>query len=383
MGQTLSAPVVDKLTHQGKDSHFIYGVSAMQGWRISMEDAHCTELDVDGTNASFFGVYDGHGGSTIAQYTGENLHHRVINNPYFAKKEYEKALTAAFKELDKELLEDPNFAYDPSGCTAVTALVTPDRKTIYVANAGDSRAIISISGKHKALSYDHKPSDAKESQRITNAGGFVEFGRVNGNLALSRAIGDFEFKQNSSLSPEEQAVTCKPDVIQHNITADDEFFVLACDGIWDCMSNQEVVQYIREKLAQKMRLEDICEEIMEDCLAPESDASNVGCDNMSIMIIGILNGKTEEEWYDWMAQRATPKKDALGNDISNSDAESVGNDDNVEENNNGSEDANKVSASATEPIAVPAEDIIEKVPLNNMNIDTSTAKNGETDHKAK
>lgn len=69
-----------------------------------------------------------------------------------------------------------------------------------------------------------------EKARICAAGGFVDFGRVNGNLALSRAIGDFEFKKSAELSPEQQIVTAFPDVISHTITDDDEFLVIACDG---------------------------------------------------------------------------------------------------------------------------------------------------------
>jgi hypothetical protein len=71
---------------------------------------------------------------------------------------------------------------------------------------------------------------AGEKARIVAAGGFVDFGRVNGNLALSRAIGDFEFKKSADLSPEQQIVTVYPDVIVHDITDDDEFLVIACDG---------------------------------------------------------------------------------------------------------------------------------------------------------
>lgn len=69
-----------------------------------------------------------------------------------------------------------------------------------------------------------------EKARITAAGGFVDFGRVNGNLALSRAIGDFEFKKSAELAPEQQIVTAYPDVVVHDISDDDEFLVLACDG---------------------------------------------------------------------------------------------------------------------------------------------------------
>lgn len=69
-----------------------------------------------------------------------------------------------------------------------------------------------------------------EKNRINAAGGFVDFGRVNGNLALSRAIGDFEFKKSAELAPEAQIVTAFPDVETHDLTDDDEFLVLACDG---------------------------------------------------------------------------------------------------------------------------------------------------------
>ena len=69
-----------------------------------------------------------------------------------------------------------------------------------------------------------------ERARICAAGGFVDFGRVNGNLALSRAIGDFEFKKSPELSPEQQIVTAFPDVVVHDISSDDEFVVVACDG---------------------------------------------------------------------------------------------------------------------------------------------------------
>jgi serine/threonine protein phosphatase PrpC len=124
-----------------------------------------------------------------------------------------------------------------------------------------------------------------------------------GNLALSRAFGDFEFKQNDTLPPELQAVTCEPDIIQHDRTEQDEFLVLACDGIWDCMTNQQVVNYVLQQLSERHKLDTICEEIMDYCLAPTSEGGGVGCDNMSVIIVAILNGKTEEQWYDWMARR--------------------------------------------------------------------------------
>lgn len=89
------------------------------------------------------------------------------------------------------------------------ALLTRNN-VLYVSNAGDSRAVISIKdGRAIPLTQDHKPKLPKEAERIKNAGGFVEGGRVNGSLALSRAIGDFNFKRNTHLTPDLQAVTGK------------------------------------------------------------------------------------------------------------------------------------------------------------------------------
>lgn len=102
---------------------------------------------------------------------------------------------------------DPKFDNDNSGCTAVAALLTRNN-VLYVSNAGDSRAVISTKdGRAIPLSQDHKPKHPKEEARIRNAGGFVENGRVNGSLALSRALGDFNFKANTNLTPDRQAVT--------------------------------------------------------------------------------------------------------------------------------------------------------------------------------
>ena len=91
-----------------------------------------------------------------------------------------------------------------------------------------------------------------EAKRIVAAGGWVEFNRVNGNLALSRALGDFVFKKNEGKRAEEQIVTAYPDVDIKDLTADHEFIVLACDGIWDVLSNDEVLEFVRSRIAQQI-----------------------------------------------------------------------------------------------------------------------------------
>ncbi|RWQ99687.1 serine/threonine protein phosphatase [Paecilomyces variotii] len=314
MGQTLSEPVVEKTSSEGEDECVLYGVSAMQGWRISMEDAHAAVLDLqakyvdsDGKptdpskRLSFFGVYDGHGGDKVALFAGENVHKIVAKQDAFAKGDIEQALKDGFLATDRAILEDPKYEEEVSGCTASVGVISRDK--IWVANAGDSRSVLGVKGRAKPLSFDHKPQNEGEKARISAAGGFVDFGRVNGNLALSRAIGDFEFKKSPELSPEQQIVTAYPDVTVHEVTDDDEFLVIACDGIWDCQSSQAVVEFVRRGIAAKQELHRICENMMDNCLASNSETGGVGCDNMTMIVIGLLHGKTKEEWYNTIAER--------------------------------------------------------------------------------
>ncbi|KAK3686060.1 phosphatase 2C-domain-containing protein [Podospora appendiculata] len=310
MGQTLSEPVVEKSSANGEDERLIYGVSAMQGWRISMEDSHTTVLDLlAGTPAakahasklSFFGVYDGHGGDKVALFAGDHIHNIIAKQDTFKAGNYEQALKDGFLATDRAILSDPKYEEEVSGCTACVGLISEDK--IYVGNAGDSRGVLGVKGRAKPLSFDHKPQNEGEKARITAAGGFVDFGRVNGNLALSRAIGDFEFKKSAELAPEQQIVTAYPDVVVHDLGDDDEFLVLACDGIWDCQSSQAVVEFVRRGIASKQPLEKICENMMDNCLASNSETGGVGCDNMTMIIIGFLRGRSKEEWYDEIAKR--------------------------------------------------------------------------------
>ena len=118
---------------------------------------------------------------------------------------------------------------ESSGSTAVVALVTPSYELI-AANVGDSRIVLSSKGEAIPLSMDHKPTVAAEMARIRQAGGFVENGRVNGALALSRAVGDFEYKKKENLGPEAQMVTAHCDIVERKLIPDDEFIVMACDG---------------------------------------------------------------------------------------------------------------------------------------------------------
>ncbi|XP_046576024.1 protein phosphatase 1G-like [Haliotis rubra] len=174
-----------------------------------------------------------------------------------------------------------------SGCTACVALLLG--KQLYVANAGDSRCVLSRNGKAVDLSFDHKPEDIPERTRIEKAGGKVTSdGRVNGGLNLSRALGDHFYKRNHELSLREQMITSLPDIHVTTVQEEDEFMVLACDGIWNFMSSQEVVDMVRQKLSDPVKREKpslVCEELFDYCLAPNTFGDGTGCDNMTCIIV--------------------------------------------------------------------------------------------------
>ncbi|XP_075159820.1 putative protein phosphatase 2C T23F11.1 [Haematobia irritans] len=290
MGQTLSEPNTAKESSYCQNELYRVGSSCMQGWRINMEDSHTHILSLpNDPGASFFAVYDGHGGATVAQYAGKHLHKFLLRRPEYHMDDIVVALKQAFLDIDYEMLYKESWGEQMAGSTAVVVLIKDNR--LYCANAGDSRAVACINGKVETLSMDHKPNNEAETKRINEAGGWVEFNRVNGNLALSRALGDFVFKRNQKKSPEDQIVTANPDVETRTIDEDWEFLVLACDGIWDVMSNDEVVNFCRARIGQGMYPEEICEELMNHCLAPDCQMGGLGGDNMTVVLVCFLHNK--------------------------------------------------------------------------------------------
>ncbi|XVF35688.1 hypothetical protein REPUB_Repub18cG0167600 [Reevesia pubescens] len=175
-----------------------------------------------------------------------------------------------------------DFSGPTSGSTACVAVLRNSQ--LIVANAGDSRCVISRKGQAYNLSRDHKPDLEAEKERILKAGGFIHAGRINGSLNLARAIGDMEFKQNKFLPAEKQIVTANPDINTVELCDDDDFMVLACDGIWDCMSSQTLVDFIHEQLNSESKLSVVCERVFDRCLAP-STATGEGCDNMTMILV--------------------------------------------------------------------------------------------------
>lgn len=343
MGAYLSSPITEKEVVTGRSSHFHYGISSHQGWRKTQEDAHIAEALTD--EHHLFAVLDGHGGAEVAKFVATYLPQELKSLDHFQQGKLAESLITAFHRMDQMMLSEEgrprldalrppkiesrsglsgsaredafatlrkimaineqstdNLPAKPSepdgplseedtssqaGCTAVVALVT--KKVIVVANAGDSRAVLSRGKKAIPLSHDHKPSHVTERERIVAAGGFVsEIGgicRVNGNLSLSRAIGDLRYKTNTELDPAAQIITAEPDIKAIELIEEDDFMVLACDGIWDVLENQEVVDFIHERLGEKTP-DQIASELLDHCLASDPrESRGKGCDNMTCCIV--------------------------------------------------------------------------------------------------
>jgi len=329
MGQVLQAPVTTKDSGHGiaEEKRLAWGYSGMQGWRVSMEDAHLAVPSLEGEGwqrMALFGVMDGHGGEAVALYCEKHLPSAIVRG---SSQDVGGALISAFHKIDEQLADPDSFEelhalantgfmqsknVHPNnvGCTANVCCVTPS--SIVVANTGDSRSVLCRNGQAVPLSEDHKPNCPGERERIYKAGGTVERSqhgnitqyRVNGNLNLSRSIGDLEYKKNTNLLPNEQMICATPEVRVFHRQAADEFLVIACDGVWDVMGSQDVVDFIRERLPQgsffgdnaldPTVLSDIVEELLDNCVSPDlSQTGGLGGDNMTAVVIA-LGGAGEE-----------------------------------------------------------------------------------------
>lgn len=290
------------------DSHsklgLTWGAGEAQGWRPTMEDA-CVARCSDGQNSwgevGIFGVFDGHGGAQVAKFCAEQWPQVVMKGD---ASNASAALYDSFLQVDdmlqglgQEMSASDVGHPDNVGCTAVVSVISPD--SIIVANAGDSRAVLSREGRAVALSKDHKPNLPKEAARIRKAGGFVSekrlgpnevLSRVNGKLAVSRAMGDLSFKKNTELSVTEQLVSCAPEVRTWRRQAEDEFMVIACDGVWDVLSSQQVVDRVHKDLNRIRRGEveshEIVSKILDECRSPDASGINgKGTDNMTMILV--------------------------------------------------------------------------------------------------
>jgi protein phosphatase 2C family protein 2/3 len=256
----------------------------MQGWRKYMEDTSTIETNIPGfLNYNFFGVYDGHRGKTTSKYISKNLHLNIFKKIHeLGEENIEKAIKDSFMQTDSEwkvVITDG----DNAGSAAVIAVITPNR-IVYVGNAGDSRAVMSVAGLAVPLSEDHRPNNNEEKERIIKEGGDPY------RYSLTRAFGDFDLKNKPNKKPEEQEIIACPDVKFYKIEAECDFLILACDGIWDGVkSSQEVVDFINREIWLNNDLSKACENLMDYC-------SKITHDNTTIIVIGFLHGLEKEQW---------------------------------------------------------------------------------------
>ncbi|XP_007644144.2 probable protein phosphatase 1N isoform X1, partial [Cricetulus griseus] len=166
---------------------------------------------------------------------------------------------------------------DPGGSTAVALLVSPS--FLYLAHCGDSRALLSRSGSVAFCTEDHRPHRPRERERIHDAGGTVRRRRVEGSLAVSRALGDFAYKQAPGRPPELQLVSAEPEVAALARQAEDEFVLLASDGVWDALSGADLAGLVASRLRLGVAPEQLCAQLLDTCLCKGS------LDNMTCMVV--------------------------------------------------------------------------------------------------
>lgn len=181
---------------------------------------------------------------------------------------------------------------DGMGCTAVVALLRGGSKPeIFCANAGDSRCVLARGEKAKNMSRDHKPELKSEKTRILQAGGFVSAdGRVDGNLNLSRSLGDFAYKKDRTRKAVQQKISAEAEVKRVALGPADKFLAIGCDGIFEKVSSQQLVgfllSHIRNRRRSKAPLSLACSAFLDVNLAKNPHKENgLGCDNMTLMVI--------------------------------------------------------------------------------------------------
>ncbi|KAI6199023.1 PPM-type phosphatase domain-containing protein [Aphelenchoides besseyi] len=302
MGAFLDKPKTEKTNAVGTGPDYQYAVSSMQGWRTDMEDAHDVKVSISEKepfkNWSFFAVFDGHAGSRVALHSSENLLQYLLDTQEFkglvselekskgevtekAKELITNGIKAGFLKLDEHMSHEKGSdgeQKEKSGTTAVCAILSPDY--IFFGNLGDSRGMLGRLNQEVFFTIDHKPFHEQERNRIVKAGGTVMIQRVNGSLAVSRALGDYDYKKVPGLAPSDQLVSPEPDVyiLKRNKTAD-QFLVLACDGIYDVINNEDLCHLIRSRLSVTDDLQASCNQILDYCLARGSR------DNMTMILV--------------------------------------------------------------------------------------------------
>ncbi|KAK9748473.1 hypothetical protein RND81_02G059900 [Saponaria officinalis] len=224
------------------------------------------------SHGAFYGVFDGHGGTDAASFVCNNILKYIVEDPHFPSCA-EKAIRSAFVKADYAFADSSALDIS-SGTTALTVLIF--ERTMLIANAGDCRAVLGKRGRAVELSKDHKPNCSSEKLRIEKLGGVVYDGYLNGQLSVARALGDWHMKgPKGSAFP----LSSEPELQETILTEDDEFLLLACDGLWDVMSSQCAVTIARRELMAHNDPERCSRELVREALKRNT------CDNLTVIVV--------------------------------------------------------------------------------------------------
>jgi protein phosphatase PTC1 len=213
-------------------------------FRPSMEDfAKYIDVFNNDKDKGFFSIYDGHGGSDVVKYVKDQMPYiftKLMTGTPNEDLNIEKLMVNAFHKMDEDLKLNVHLA-EYMGCTASIVFINKEKdltglnshsKVLYTANVGDSRVVLVSNYGAKRLSYDHKASDYSEINRVRSCGGIIFNDRVFGQLILTRALGDLALKR--------QGVIPTPYVSKYHISEKDKYVILASDGVWDVLSDEDM-----------------------------------------------------------------------------------------------------------------------------------------------
>ncbi|RZC62695.1 hypothetical protein C5167_024469 [Papaver somniferum] len=253
-----------------------YCLASRRGRREIMEDGYGVINDIMGDpKQAFFGVFDGHGGRAAMEYVVENLGKNIVSALGEVVQngedgQLENAIKEGYTLTDKDFLRQDVS----SGACAATALLKNGE--LYVANAGDCRVVLSRNGVAHALTSDHHVNREDERFRIQNSGGNLSYRngvwRVQGSLAVTRAIGDVHLKE---------WVISEPEIEKIRLTTDCEFLIIATDGLWEKVGNQEAVDLI----SRENRSIQSCKKLIQ------LSSSRGGRDDITVMVVDLQTFK--------------------------------------------------------------------------------------------
>ncbi|EEF29880.1 probable protein phosphatase 2C 27 [Ricinus communis] len=256
------------------------------GGRPYMEDTHICINDLakkfgydllSEESISFYGVFDGHGGKSAAQFVRDHLPRVIIEDADFPL-ELEKVVRRSFIETDAAFAETCSLESSlSSGTTVLTAMIFG--RSLLVANAGDCRAVLSRGGTAIEMSKDHRPCCIREKTRVESLGGYVEDGYLNGQLGVTRALGDWHLEGMKVKGEMGGPLSAEPELKLITLTKEDEFLIIGSDGIWDVFSSQNSVAFARRRLREHNDVKLCCKEMVDEAI------KRGATDNLTVVIV--------------------------------------------------------------------------------------------------